>query len=269
MSSTSTGFPEEQRRTVAPAQLGVDYIPTIDERRVLKECNQESFFYRSVPFSVIGMAVTQALVSRGKVLSADLCFRSNQSQVDTDLFKPAGTLSASPRFGSLPKVAFAGFCGYLAGKMSYMKTCQEKFKRLENSPLGEILRQRSGMPPHASGAAQSELSDPDSQSFGTMFQAAEAPGSVSSSKDYGYSLDPPEQMGRMDDFSAPVQSYVDEEEPQRKSVLYEDLRLKNRENYEVTLIQKADTMIKTSQKEEPARPNKQVKKNVYGDAWEE
>ncbi|XP_024145529.1 OCIA domain-containing protein 1-like isoform X2 [Oryzias melastigma] len=244
MSSTSTGFPEEQRRTVAPAQLGVDYIPTIDERRVLKECNQESFFYRSVPFSVIGMAVTQALVSRG-------------------------TLSASPRFGSLPKVAFAGFCGYLAGKMSYMKTCQEKFKRLENSPLGEILRQRSGMPPHVSGAAQSELSDPDSQSFGTMFQAAEAPGSVSSSKDYGYSLDPPEQMGRMDDFSAPVQSYVDEEEPQRKSVLYEDLRLKNRENYEVTLIQKADTMIKTSQKEEPARPNKQVKKNVYGDAWEE
>lgn len=108
----------------------------------------------------------------------------------------AGTLSASPRFGALPKVAckskatshninssssskavypqivlafsiflkytlfiwplaymtttpappVAGFCGYLAGKMSYMKTCQEKFKRLENSPLGEALRQRTGLP---------------------------------------------------------------------------------------------------------------------------
>lgn len=41
----------------------------------------------------------------------------------------------------------AGFCGYLAGKMSYMKTCQEKFKRLENSPLGEALRQRTRVPP--------------------------------------------------------------------------------------------------------------------------
>ncbi len=36
----------------------------------------------------------------------------------------------------------AGVFGYLGGKMSYMKTCQEKFKSLENSPLGEALRQR-------------------------------------------------------------------------------------------------------------------------------
>uniref|UniRef100_A0A671KCK8 OCIA domain-containing protein 1 n=1 Tax=Sinocyclocheilus anshuiensis TaxID=1608454 RepID=A0A671KCK8_9TELE len=53
-----------------------------------------------------------------------------------------GALTASGRFGSLPKVAFAGVFGYLGGKMSYMKTCQEKFKSLENSPLGEALRQR-------------------------------------------------------------------------------------------------------------------------------
>lgn len=45
-----------------------------------------------------------------------------------------------------PALPVAGFCGYLAGKMSYMKTCQEKFKRLENSPLGEALRQRTGLP---------------------------------------------------------------------------------------------------------------------------
>uniref|UniRef100_H2LHJ4 OCIA domain-containing protein 1 n=1 Tax=Oryzias latipes TaxID=8090 RepID=H2LHJ4_ORYLA len=232
MSSTSTGFPEERRRT---AQLGVDYVPTEEEKGVLRECNQESFFYRSVPFSVISMAVTQALVSRG-------------------------TLSPSPRFGSLPKVAFAGFCGYLAGKLSYMKTCQEKFKQLENSPLGEILRQKSGMTP-----PQSEMSNPDSQSFGTMFQAAEAPRFPSpSSKDYESGLDPPEQVGRMGDFSAPTQSYLDEEEPRRKPVLYEDLRLKNRENYEVTLIQKADTMIKTPQEKEPERPKKQGKQQRHG-----
>lgn len=36
----------------------------------------------------------------------------------------------------------AGMCGYFAGKLSYMKTCQQKFFNLENSPIGEALRQR-------------------------------------------------------------------------------------------------------------------------------
>lgn len=35
----------------------------------------------------------------------------------------------------------AGLFGYMGGKMSYMKVCQEKFKNLENSPLGAALRQ--------------------------------------------------------------------------------------------------------------------------------
>uniref|UniRef100_A0A673HJ24 OCIA domain-containing protein 1 n=1 Tax=Sinocyclocheilus rhinocerous TaxID=307959 RepID=A0A673HJ24_9TELE len=100
------------------AGLRIDYIPTEEERRVFRECNQESFWYRSLPISVISMGFTQFLISRG-------------------------ALTASGRFVSLPKVAFAGVFGYLGGKMSYMKTCQEKFKgSLESSPLGEALRQR-------------------------------------------------------------------------------------------------------------------------------
>ncbi|CAG5941308.1 OCIA domain-containing protein 1 [Menidia menidia] len=245
MSSTSSSFSDERQQQTAQTPLGVDYIPTEEEKRVLKECNQESFFYRSVPFSVVSMGVTQALVARG-------------------------VLSASPRFGSLPKVAFAGFCGYLAGKLSYMKTCQEKFKRLENSPLGEILRQRAGMPPQYS--TQSELSDPNTQTFDPNFNPTVDHNSMSSnSKDYGFGFNPESsmQMGKADDFSAPAQSYMDDDEPQRKSILYEDLRLKNRENYEVTLIQKADTMLKATPQREPERPKKDAKKNIYGDAWED
>lgn len=191
---------------------------------------------------MVSMAITQALVARG-------------------------ALSASPRFGSLPKVAFAGFCGYLAGKLSYMKTCQEKFKRLENSPLGEILRQRAGMPPHHPNVAQSELSDPNAQSFDPIFQPAD---NSSNNTDYGYGNNPdqPVQMGRVDDFSAPDQTY-DDDEPKRKAILYENLRVKNRENYEVTLIQKADTMLKTPPQRELERPKKEVNKNIYGDTWEE
>ncbi|TKS68095.1 OCIA domain-containing protein 1 [Collichthys lucidus] len=215
----------------------MEYIPTEEERKVFKECNHESFWYRSVPFSVLSMALTQALVTRG-------------------------SLSASPRFGSLPKVAFAGFCGYLAGKMSYMRTCQEKFKRLENSPLGEALRQRTGLPQQYSKAAPSEMSDPDKPSFDSMFHSAEAP----SQRDY--STEPTAYLDRSDDFSAPAESYVDEEEPRRKAILYEDLRLKNRENYEVTLTQKAETLVKSSPEKEPRRPKKETK-NVYGDTWEE
>nr|XP_046268091.1 OCIA domain-containing protein 1-like [Scatophagus argus] len=235
MTSTTTGFTENRQPGRGQGPVGLEYIPTEEERRVFKECNQEAFWYRSAPFSAISMAVTQALVVRG-------------------------TLSASPRFGSLPKVVFAGFCGYLAGKLSYMKTCQEKFKRLENSPLGEALRQRTGLPQQY--GAQSELSNPDTQSFETVFQPAE------DLSHKNYNTESVMQLGKSDDFSTPVESYVEEEEPKKKAILYEDLRLKNRENYEVTLSQKADTLLKTSPEKEPKRPKKEVK-NIYGDTWEE
>lgn len=242
--SSNTAFTEERQQRGAQAPVGVEYIPTEEEKRVFRECNQESFWYRSVPFSLISVTITQALVAKG-------------------------TLAASPRFGSLPKVVFAGFCGYLAGKMSYMKTCQEKFKRLENSPLGEALRQRTGgLPPQMPKGPQSEMSDPDTPSFDTMFQPADATEQTPNNSrdfDYGYNAEAPLPAGRADDFSATVE----DDEPRRKPILYEDLRLKNRENYEVTLTQKAETLLKTSPEKEPGRPKKDVKKNVYGDAWED
>ncbi|XP_069385954.1 OCIA domain-containing protein 1 [Paralichthys olivaceus] len=249
MSSTTSGYSEEQQRRGAKMPVGMDYMPTEEERTVFRECNKESFWYRSVPFSMISMALTQALVARGIV-------------------------TASPRFGSLPKVAFAGFCGYLGGKMSYMRTCQEKFKRLENSPLGEALRSKTGLPQQYSKGPQSELSDPDNQSFDPMFQPAESPSKMpSNNRDYEYGFKPeqPMQMGKADDrsASASVQSYVDDEEPRRKSILYEDLRVKNRENYEVALTQKAETLLKTTPEKERERPKTEAKKNIYGDSWEE
>lgn len=54
-------------------------------------------------------------------------------------------------------------------------------------------------------APQSELSDPDTLSFDTMFQPAEAPSQMSTNREYGYgySSEPSLQMDRPDDFSAP------------------------------------------------------------------
>ncbi|KAK0135591.1 OCIA domain-containing protein 1 [Merluccius polli] len=237
MSQTSTGFTEE-RQPGAKGPMGMDYVPTEEERRVFKECNHESFWYRSVPFSAVSMALTQVLLTR-----------------------------------------VAGFCGYLAGKMSYMKTCQEKFKRLDNSPLGEALRKRTGLPSNPQGP-RTELSDPDAQSFSPMFQSVESNSQSqmpSSARDpgYGYSAESSMQTERAEDYNhpePPVESYVGDEEPMRKpNILYEDLRSKNRENYEVTLTQKAEALLKTPADREPERsvPQKAVKKNIYGDSWDD
>ncbi|KAL6048445.1 hypothetical protein STEG23_016870, partial [Scotinomys teguina] len=95
--------------------IGADYIPTEEERRVFAECNEESFWFRSVPLAATSMLITQGLISKG-------------------------ILSSHPKYGSIPKLIFACIMGYFAGKLSYVKTCQEKFKNLENSPLGEALR---------------------------------------------------------------------------------------------------------------------------------
>ncbi|KAK5899472.1 hypothetical protein CesoFtcFv8_008952 [Champsocephalus esox] len=241
MSSTTARYTQEGTHKVTQDPMGSSYIPTTEEKRVFKECAQESFWYRSVPFSVLSMGFTQALVVRG-------------------------ALTPHPKFGSIPKVVFAGVCAYFAGKISYMRICQEKFQSLENSPLGEALRK--GLLPQVSKDPQSEMSDPDTQSFDTMFQAAEAPSHAPVAQGYDYNSESPVLMDKADDFSTPG-SYIEDEEPRKKAISYEDLRYKNRENFEVTLNHKSETLLKPSPDREPGRPRKDVKKNIYGDSWEE
>ncbi|KAK9956401.1 hypothetical protein ABG768_014137 [Culter alburnus] len=261
MSQASSGFNQAAQvpHGSSKGPFGAAYIPNEEERRVFRECNSESFWYRSLPFSAIAIGITQVMVSRG-------------------------ILSPSPRFGSLPKVAIAGIFGYIGGKMSYMKVCQEKFRKLENSPLGEALRQGRHMP---SVINQSEFADQnpsESQQSESVSQPAKDVSSMPENysnytSDYTYSspsqsYDPtPFSSGFSDsgpvnirDDISPQALYPDEDVPKKRPVLYEELRNKNRENYEVTLTQKAETLMKPQR--EVAAP-KEVKKNKYGDAWDE
>ncbi|XP_023679182.1 OCIA domain-containing protein 1 [Paramormyrops kingsleyae] len=262
MSQDSSGFaPSEQPHGVSPQAnpIGPAYVLTEDEKRILKECNQESFRYRSGPIAVLSMAATHMLIARG-------------------------FLTASPRFGSLPKMAFAGICGFMAGKISYMKTCQEKLKNLENSPLGEALRQRQ----HGQFASrnQSEPGPPDQPAFEPVFQpSVDLPGtpeSFQSSSSYSeiptYDTYQPAPFSSTLSESAPtgVSDHIsaqatnlpnEEEEPKRRRIRYEELRSRNRENYEVIMNQKAEAAIKPTAEKVP--PKKEAKKNIYGDAWEE
>ncbi|MBN3312736.1 OCAD1 protein, partial [Atractosteus spatula] len=257
VSSAGLTSAQQERGGTPQNPLGVSYIPTEEERRVFRECNEESFWYRSLPFSAGGMVLTQALISRG-------------------------VLSSSARFGSLPKVAFAGVCGYLAGKMSYMKTCQEKFKNMENSPLGEALRQGRSPGAYRSRPQKSELGDPESPVFDPVLHAPQSEQSPADSLGYPGDQEPfpsayqPAPFSSVMSESAPsgaedlgpqaLMPYLDDEKPKRKTIMYEELRNKNRGSYEVAMTQKSESPLKPAS-ERASKP--EVKTNKYGDAWEE
>ncbi|OCT96832.1 OCIA domain-containing protein 2 [Xenopus laevis] len=81
-----------------------------DFAKMMKECKEESFWYRALPISLGSMLVTQGLIYKGY-------------------------LSRNKRFGSLPKVALAGVLGYMIGKISYSRTFQKKFEESGMQPL--------------------------------------------------------------------------------------------------------------------------------------
>ncbi|XP_051232273.1 OCIA domain-containing protein 2 [Dicentrarchus labrax] len=118
MSSETTGQTivvktEEAAAAPAPAAvkgewkcpLGDRHIHRDDLRKVWKECHEESFWYRALPFSLGSMAVTGGLIYNG-------------------IWK------SSKRFGPFPKLAVAGILGFAVGKASYARTCKSKFKEL-------------------------------------------------------------------------------------------------------------------------------------------
>uniref|UniRef100_A0A0N7ZDL5 OCIA domain-containing protein n=2 Tax=Scylla olivacea TaxID=85551 RepID=A0A0N7ZDL5_SCYOL len=92
---------------------------TQEELRVLRECNRESFYFRSVPLAAAFSTATAMALRKG-------------------------ILSASSRFGYTPKIIGAVAAGYFIGKLSYQNACAEKIMQLPNSPLAEALRRRKG-----------------------------------------------------------------------------------------------------------------------------
>uniref|UniRef100_H3C348 OCIA domain containing 2 n=1 Tax=Tetraodon nigroviridis TaxID=99883 RepID=H3C348_TETNG len=85
--------------------LGDRHVHRDDLRKVWKECQEESFWYRALPLSLTSMAVTGGLIYNG-------------------------TWKASKRFGPFPKLAVAGILGFIVGRMSYAPTCRSKFQKI-------------------------------------------------------------------------------------------------------------------------------------------
>uniref|UniRef100_A0A8C5ZBB6 OCIA domain-containing protein 1 n=1 Tax=Marmota marmota marmota TaxID=9994 RepID=A0A8C5ZBB6_MARMA len=103
-------FPELNAEVPRPvSHIGADHIPTEEERRVLI-----LDVTRCCALAATSMLITQGLISKG-------------------------ILSSHPKYGSIPKLILACIMTYSGGKLSFMETCQEKFKNLKFPPLGEDL----------------------------------------------------------------------------------------------------------------------------------
>ncbi|NWI94544.1 OCAD1 protein, partial [Pitta sordida] len=223
------------------------YVPTEEEKRLLKECAEESARYRAFPLAAVSMLGTSFLIKKG-------------------------ILRDSSRFGSFTKVAFAGMCGYLAGKISYLPICSEKFKKLKDSPIGDVLRQAQRHSSPNRSTRKSEFSDMPSQSFTEPSSPrAGFPLSSGYSDDYSStdralstyepipfsaSLNESSPTG-ITDYTVDEPAPVPEESRKKKGITYEELRNKHRGTHDVMLPPKAESPNKFSQ-EKPAKEGKAV-----------
>ncbi|XP_033936864.1 OCIA domain-containing protein 2 [Pseudochaenichthys georgianus] len=101
--------------------LSDHYVHREDVRKVWKECQEESFWYRALPLSMGSMAVTGGLIYNG-------------------------VWQSSKRFGPFPKLLVAGILGFAVGKASYVSTCRNKFQEVG-------IEGGSGSGPWANGAS--------------------------------------------------------------------------------------------------------------------
>ncbi|XP_017469267.1 PREDICTED: OCIA domain-containing protein 1 [Rhagoletis zephyria] len=107
----------EQSTQQAQQHPLANYQFSSEELKVLRECNTESFFQRSLPLSTaLGVGAYLAVKS--------------------------GYLQPNFKYGAVPKVVVGVIIGYFLGKFSYQQKCAEKLMRLPNSRLGELLKQR-------------------------------------------------------------------------------------------------------------------------------
>lgn len=221
------------------------YRFNLEELRVLRQCNKESFYQRSLPLSTVLSIGTYYAVKNG-------------------FMKP------NPNYGAIPKMAVAGIVGYFLGKFSYQSKCAEKLMQLPNSPIGEMLRQRKH------GMHQEVLPDSSSLMWTPTESVAVEP---------VRELDERPMYEGFENFSrTSLEGPIVEDEDDLPhaaphAITYDELRRKNREEYEAKKSKMGYSRAPSSQLDAsvPAvstfdvdhSQKKTEAKNKYGDVWEE
>lgn len=194
-----------------PSESG-PYKFSPEEMRVLNECNKESFFKRCLPLS--------SLLGFGTYYGVRV-----------------GYFKGHPKFGSIPKVSAAVFIGYFIGKISYQWKCAQKLMEVPNSKLGQILREKRR-------AGKSGFPETLEPGFGTgitlpsTFSMKEEPLTESDQQrshldiddrpysDFDFQRPPAYDGSNMELSGLPA-------EPPPHKVTYDELRKKNRDEYEI------------------------------------
>ncbi|KAK4873348.1 hypothetical protein RN001_015377 [Aquatica leii] len=222
------------------------YQFTSEELRVLRDCNKESFFQRSLPLS--------ALFSGGIYYGVK-----------------SGFLQGHPKYGATPKIIAAVVIGYFAGKFSYQRKCAEKLMMLPNSPIGEMLRQRR------KGHLQETL-EPGYGPGMSLSPFSTVTDSYSDIKSNVNSIDldmTRPEIGGLDDTYRPSldNPILEEDMPpvQKSTTTYEELRKQNRDEFQQKRV---GNYRQTESFPHPAAPTQSVPNssrthtNKYGDAME-
>ncbi|CAI9547392.1 unnamed protein product [Staurois parvus] len=158
----------------------------------------------------------------------------------------------------------------MTGVMSYIKTCEDKLMKLENSKLGEhIRRNRLKTNVHSSGFSH-DVATKQSSLHGSSAPVPESPSSVYSNQyessavdvPFGTSMSESSPTGISDNIAQGPEFY-EEKQGKPPSVTYEELRNKNRGVYDVLKPQTPERPIQRR------TPTIEAKKNKYGDVWEE
>lgn len=255
--TSESRFPPEQIRR-SQIQLSQDEI------RLLRECNKESFYYRCLPFAIAGIAATFLGVKQGY-------------------------LKAHPKWGPAGKMTGAAFVGWFVGKFSYRSICEEKFLKLENSAVGDAVRKRRG---YVSETFESEKSQkfPDEDlslrdnytSFGKDSDFHSSSGSLNLDVDKNVTY------SGLDDRERPSTdreslNFDSKDEPIRKFTTYEELRRRNREEYErqhnhpqqksepsqsTGVLPKQWNQLNEPPKRFASSQYEGGSKNAYGDTWD-
>ncbi|XP_069701206.1 OCIA domain-containing protein 1 isoform X2 [Periplaneta americana] len=225
-----------------------------EELRVLRQCNRDSFFQRCIPIaSILGIGTYYGVHS--------------------------GYLKPHARWGAAPKVTVAVIVGYFLGKFSYQSKCTEMIMQLPNSKLAEMLRQRK----RQGGFQESITMDPGFPM--PSFAETETYSDVGPHHDLD--TDRPYNEGLDDSHRPTLDSPSFEEDSslppgtQHRSATYEELRRKNREEYEqkktkpfrgITTPEDIPTAVHPRGPPPDSTPSPpptwNQEKNRYGDVWE-
>lgn len=120
MSYPPANPPQEQEVNQTENRTPMPFKLTPDEAAVLRQCNSDALYRRSIPLSALLMGLVEVNAARASRMG-----------------------HPRPRGGIIFRHIAAAIAGVILGRVAYMGECQRRILQLPNSPLGDALRKKN------------------------------------------------------------------------------------------------------------------------------